>query len=264
MGMVGDACLSSNAYYPRTPGYTLYTGVHVCWSEHSDSFVYGFMILDYGLGTMTATAYLFCKIICLIIWLTSILVTKLWLPSFPSRGIGIISLKTSFFSDFNRRHYELISKYDSELKILLLQGLSESELSGDMVYKFRKVAGKPNFSDRFSKIVSRIVVWYTRKGYKIDVIKQSACQRLIQSWLTTLLTSLLACWCVEVQTLWRPQFKNYSFNGLGRNFLCLFSGSPGFNWWFSLASVFQCVVWQLRDIQASQHVVSVESLYLLH
>ena len=45
-------------YYPRTPDYTLCSGVHVCWSEHSDSsFVYGFMILDYGFGTMTATTY---------------------------------------------------------------------------------------------------------------------------------------------------------------------------------------------------------------
>ena len=54
--MVGEACLPSNAYYPRTPDYILCSGVHVCWSEHSDSsFVYGFMILDYGFGTMTAT-----------------------------------------------------------------------------------------------------------------------------------------------------------------------------------------------------------------
>ena len=54
--MVGEACLPSNAYYPRTPNYTLCSGVHVCWSEHSDSsFVYGFMSLDYGFGTMTAT-----------------------------------------------------------------------------------------------------------------------------------------------------------------------------------------------------------------
>ena len=53
--MVGEACLPSNAYYPRTPDYTLCSGVHVCWSEHSDlSFVYGFMILDYGFGIMTA------------------------------------------------------------------------------------------------------------------------------------------------------------------------------------------------------------------
>ena len=56
--MVGEACLPSNAYYPRTPDYTLCSGVHVCWSEHSDSsFVYGFMILNYGFVTMTATTY---------------------------------------------------------------------------------------------------------------------------------------------------------------------------------------------------------------
>ena len=56
MGIVGEACLPSNAHFPRTPDYTLYSGVYVCWSEHSDlSFIYGFMSLDYGLGTMTET-----------------------------------------------------------------------------------------------------------------------------------------------------------------------------------------------------------------
>ena len=59
MGMVGEACLPSNAYYPRTPDYTLCSGVHVCWSEHSDSsFVYGFMSLDYGFGTTLLTLQL--------------------------------------------------------------------------------------------------------------------------------------------------------------------------------------------------------------
>ena len=48
--MVDEACLPSNASYPLTPDYNLYSWVHVCWSEHSDlSFVYGFMSLDYGL-----------------------------------------------------------------------------------------------------------------------------------------------------------------------------------------------------------------------
>ena len=66
--MVGEACLPSNAYYPRTSDYTLYSGVHVCWSEHSDSsFVYGFTSLDYGLGTMTATTSNFQIIIIIII-----------------------------------------------------------------------------------------------------------------------------------------------------------------------------------------------------
>ena len=64
--MVGEACLPSNAYYPRTPDYTLCSGVHVCWSEHSDSsFVYGFMILNYGFGTMTATTYYVLNYFCI-------------------------------------------------------------------------------------------------------------------------------------------------------------------------------------------------------
>ena len=54
--MVSEACLPSNAYYLLTSDYTLYSGVHVCCSEHSDSsFIYGFTSLDYSLGTMTAT-----------------------------------------------------------------------------------------------------------------------------------------------------------------------------------------------------------------
>ena len=35
-------------HHPRTPDYTLYSGVHVCWSEHSDSsFIYG--LFEFGL-----------------------------------------------------------------------------------------------------------------------------------------------------------------------------------------------------------------------
>ena len=49
MGMVGEGCLPSNAYYPQMPDYTLYSGVDVCWSEHSDlSFVY-VRICEFGL-----------------------------------------------------------------------------------------------------------------------------------------------------------------------------------------------------------------------
>ena len=63
MGMVGEACLPNNAYYPRTTDYTLHSGIHVCWSELSDSsFDYGFMSLDYGLCTMTTTTYSFSSL----------------------------------------------------------------------------------------------------------------------------------------------------------------------------------------------------------
>ena len=42
------------------------------------------------------------------------------------------------FSKFYRRHFDIVSKYNVGLKTLLLQGLSEPEFYGDMVYKFRK------------------------------------------------------------------------------------------------------------------------------
>ena len=43
------------------------------------------------------------------------------------------------FSEFCRRHYELVSKFSVGLKTLLHQGLSEPEFYGDLVYKFKKV-----------------------------------------------------------------------------------------------------------------------------
>ena len=53
VGMVGEAGLPSNVFHQRTTDYTLYSGVHICWSELSDSsFVYGFglcYIYEFGL-----------------------------------------------------------------------------------------------------------------------------------------------------------------------------------------------------------------------
>ena len=57
------------------------------------------------------------------------------------------------------------------LKTLLLQGLSEPEFYGDMVYKFRKRIGKNNFPYHFKKTVVR----YKMSGYNIDVFRQTAC-----------------------------------------------------------------------------------------
>ena len=45
------------------------------------------------------------------------------------------------FSKFYRRHFDIVSKYDVGLKTLLLQGLSEPEFYGHLVYKFRKING---------------------------------------------------------------------------------------------------------------------------
>ena len=55
------------------------------------------------------------------------------------------------FSKFYRRHFDIVSKYNVGLKTLLLEGLSEPEFYGDLVYKFRKIIGKNDFSLSFQK-----------------------------------------------------------------------------------------------------------------
>ena len=75
------------------------------------------------------------------------------------------------FSKFYYRHSELIVKYNIGLKTLLQQGISEPILYGDLVYKFKRIVGKPNFSDQFKKIVKR----YIRVGYNLDIMRQPTC-----------------------------------------------------------------------------------------
>ena len=54
-------------------------------------------------------------------------------------------------SRFYHRHSELIVKYNIGLKTLLQQGISEPIFYGDLVYKFKRIVGKPNFSDQFKR-----------------------------------------------------------------------------------------------------------------
>ena len=54
-----------------------------------------------------------------------------------------------------------MSKYNVGLKTLLLQGLSEPEFYGDLVYKFRKIIGKNDFPYHFKKklfVIKRLVI----------------------------------------------------------------------------------------------------------
>ena len=54
---------------------------------------------------------------------------------------------------------------------VLKQGRSEPELYGDLVYKFKKIVGRNDFSDQFRKIIIR----YKRIGYNMNVMRQTAC-----------------------------------------------------------------------------------------
>ena len=53
----------------------------------------------------------------------------------------------------------------------LHRGLSEPDFCGDLVYKFKKIEGRADFSDQFRKIVVR----YKHIGYSINIMRQSAC-----------------------------------------------------------------------------------------
>ena len=57
------------------------------------------------------------------------------------------------------------------LKTLLHQGLSEPEFYGDLVYKFKIIVSRADFSDQFRKII----ICYKRTGYNINIMRQSAC-----------------------------------------------------------------------------------------
>ena len=75
------------------------------------------------------------------------------------------------FSKFYRRHFGLIEKYHVSLKKLMQQGICNPEFYGDLVYKFKKIVGNPNFSNILKRIVNR----FKRTGYSLDIIRQTAC-----------------------------------------------------------------------------------------
>ena len=62
-------------------------------------------------------------------------------------------------------------KFNVGLKTLLHQGLSEPEFYGDLIYKFKNIVRRAEFSDQFKKII----VCYKRIGYNINIMRQSAC-----------------------------------------------------------------------------------------
>ena len=55
------------------------------------------------------------------------------------------------------------------LKTLLQKSTLEQVLYGDLVYKFKRDVGNPNFSDQFKKIIKR----YKKVGYNKDTMQQS-------------------------------------------------------------------------------------------
>ena len=86
------------------------------------------------------------------------------------QGYRYHKIRKAFSKCYHRRS-ELIVKYIIGLKTFLQQCLSEPIFYGDVVYKFKRIVGKPNFSDQFKNMVKRLI----RAGYSLDIMRQSAC-----------------------------------------------------------------------------------------
>ena len=80
----------------------------------------------------------------LVMLMSKILHNKVLTAKLLRQGYRYHKLRKAF-SKFYRRHFDIVSKYNVGLKTLLLQGLSEPEFYGDLVYKFRKIIGKNDF-----------------------------------------------------------------------------------------------------------------------
>ena len=58
-----------------------------------------------------------------------------------------------------------------DYKHFCIKAYQEPEFYGDLVYKFKKIVGRADFSDHFRKIIVR----YKSIGYNINIMRQSAC-----------------------------------------------------------------------------------------
>ena len=105
------------------------------------------------------------------ILVTLIAVIKSLLPYFLGKAIIILNFVRRFRNFIADTYSALVEKFCVSLTTLLQQGVSEPEFYGDLVYRFRKIVGKSNFSEQFRKLINR----YKRIGYSLDIMRQTAC-----------------------------------------------------------------------------------------
>ena len=89
-----------------------------------------------------------------------------------------------------------MGKYHVNLKKLTQQGICNPEFYGDLVNKFKKIIGNPNFSNGFKRFVNL----FKRAGYTLDIMQQTACLVFNPIWLKAMLHSLVAWQLLRPQT----------------------------------------------------------------
>ena len=102
------------------------------------------------------------------------LVTVVWL----FHAVPWISLQfviVVFPDHTNLQFSELIVKYNVSLSTLLQQGIIESVVYADWVYKVKRMVGKPSFSAQFKTIIK----FFNRVGYNMYILPQSHSEWLV-------------------------------------------------------------------------------------
>lgn len=69
------------------------------------------------------------------------------------------------------RNFELFSNYNTPLKSLLRQGISNPDFYGDVLYRLRKILDHVHFHTIFTKLLKRFI----KRGYDPLVLQQTSC-----------------------------------------------------------------------------------------
>ena len=110
-------------------------------------------------------------------------------------------------------NYDMISKFQVELKSLLRQGLSNLNSMVIMtwcmnLYELKKIVGTSNFLAQSIKIISH----YKKIGYNINVLQQITCLVVNPITVGNFAFLFIARRWVELQTIWRFRLKDLSID----------------------------------------------------
>ena len=78
------------------------------------------------------------------------------------------------FKKINKRYIKVVYNLDVMRQpacLVFNPRISEPIFYGYLVYKIKRIVGKPNLSDQFKKTIKR----YKKVGYNLDIMRQSAC-----------------------------------------------------------------------------------------
>ena len=145
----------------------------------------------------------------------------------------------------------MVSKFNVGLKSLVHQGLAEPEFHCDLVYKFKQIMGRIDFSDQFRKKNRHKCI-----GYDLNVMRQHACLAINPITVENF-AALFNCtrWIGRQTQSW---LKIFILVGFGRSSYVCCLVHRGSTDDFLLIQISSGVVWQTRDLHLSRN-----KLYLL-